>query len=192
MNKIFKIFGVVALVYALLWGAGAGVYAYAQTKWETTQVEQQSYGVNTLTKKGFASTYHWSTTATEAEIVIPDAVNGYTITELGGYDGKEVSPFTVELSLYGDATLADAVPEDAQIEQYHLTLHIGKKIKAVNSVTMFSYYKLSEQQFVQILVSIECDEENPYFYSQDGKLYQRADNTLVEGFFYYSDFVKIN
>ena len=57
---------------------------------------------------------------------------------------------------------------------------------------MFSYYKLSEQQFVQILVSIECDEENPYFYSQDGKLYQRADNTLVEGFFYYSDFVKIN
>ena len=190
MNKIFKIFGVVALVYALLWGAGAGVYAYAQTKWETTQVEQQSYGVNTLTKKGFASTYHWSTTATEAEIVIPDTVDGYTVTKLGCYNGGGGSPFAV--SLNGALPFSGTLPEDAQVEQYHLVIHIGEKLKEAELVVLDCYHKLMEDRFVQILVSIECDEENPYFYSQDGKLYKRTDNALVDGFFYYSDFVKID
>ena len=33
-------------------------------------------------------------------------------------------------------------------------------------------------------VSIICDEDNKTFYSKDGKLYYRQDDTLVDGFNY--------
>ena len=114
------------------------------------------------------------------------------MTALGGYIGSGAPcPFSVILpdtlsvySGYSESTL----PDCAQIEQYHLVINIGKYLRDDKFIVMDDYHEVGNSQFVQILVTVNCSPDNPLFYSEDGKLYKRLDDSLVDGFFYYSDY----
>jgi len=144
-------------------------------------------------KTCFASSYTWPSDDQSAVLTIPDTCEGYRVTALGGYVGSGgPCPFSVNLpnstgvfSGYSDDTL----PADAQIEQYHLVLNIGKHIWDDEFVVMDDYHRVGPDQYVQVLVTVNCSPKNPFFYAEDGKLYRRLDHSLVEGFFYYSDYV---
>ena len=140
----------------------------------------------------FASSYTWPSGDKNAVLNIPDICDAYRVTALGGYIGSGCPcPFsdnlpnsTSILSGYSDDTL----PSNAHIEQYHLVLNIGKYLRDDEFIVMDDYYKVGTKQLVQIHVTVNCSPENTYFYSEDGKLYKRLDHSLVDGFFYYSDY----
>lgn len=140
----------------------------------------------------FASSYTWPSGENEAALNIPDSCDGYRVTALGGYTGSGgPCPFSVILPnstsvLSGCSD--NILPHNARVEQYHLTLNIGKHLREDKFIVMDDYHKVGTNQFVQILVTVNCSPKNPYFYSENGKLYKRSDNSLVEGFFYYSDY----
>ena len=137
----------------------------------------------------FVGRYTWNSGNAEAVLHIPDVCQGYSVTGLGGsYGSGAPAPFGAHipgtLMHHGEGTL----PENAEIEQYHLTIHLGKKINYAGMISMDTYHNMGNNRFVQILVTVNCDEENPWFYSENGKLYRRKDNSLVPGFFYFSDY----
>ena len=147
------------------------------------------YNANTILNICFASTYTWPIGEKYVVLDIPDTYNGYRVTALGGYVGSGAPwPFMADLPntlfLHSKGTL----PDTAQIEQYHLVINIGKYLRDDALIVMDDYYSLGSNQFVQILVTINCSPDNPYFYSDNGKLFRRSDGSAVEGFFYYSDY----
>lgn len=147
-----------------------------------------SFGTHITNKICYVGTYTWSSDSKEAVLDIPDVCDGYRVVHLGGFFGNGVpDPFCVQLPDAEAIYHESALPEDAEIEQYHLIINIGKNLEDNRFIMMEAYYSMGENRFVQILVTVNCHEDNPYFYSQNGKLYKRADGSLVEGFFYYSD-----
>lgn len=148
-----------------------------------------SYYNHTIFRSCFAGNYTWPSEEEYAELDIPDECEGYRVTSLGGYIGSGgPCPFMVQMpdtrSIYSEGTL----PDNAKIEQYYLAINIGKHLRKVEIVEMKVYYNLGSNRFAQILVTVNCVPENPYFYSENGKLYNRLDHSLVEEFFYYSDY----
>ena len=144
-----------------------------------------------IRKVCFVGRYTWSGDGPEAVLRVPDVCEGYSVTGLGGFHGSGApTPFGIYIpgtkAMHGEGTL----PENAKIEQYHLTIHLGKKIKETKLIDMNCYHNMGGNRFIQVLVTVTCDEENPYFYSENGKLYSRKNDSLVPGFFYYYDYQK--
>ena len=140
----------------------------------------------------FVSTYHWPEGQTEAELVIPDYCGKYKVTDLGGFVGSGAPcPFIVEPSFaFLHYAEKEVVPQDAQILQYVLNLSIGKYVKDDSFIMMDTFFCTGENQYVQILVNVECDQENRYLYAENGRLYRRSDGSLVEEFCYYTDYTQ--
>ena len=148
-----------------------------------------SYDTNSILNICFASTYTWPIGEKHVVLDIPDTYDGYRVTALGGYVGSGApSPFMANLPNTLSVCSEDTLPNNAQIDQYHLVLNIGKYLREDKLIVMDYYHKVGTNQYVQVLVTVNCSPENPYFYSEDGKLYKRLDDSLVEGFFYYSDY----
>ncbi len=133
----------------------------------------------------FVSDYFWCGDTTNAVIDIWDVCEGHYVTSLGGHD---LAPFLVNLQHSRYTCSESTLPSNALIEQYHLIINMGENILNAEHIEMDSYHCICSNQFVQILVTVNCSVENPVFYSEDGKLYKRSDNSLVDGFFYYSDY----
>lgn len=147
-------------------------------------VDNLCYMENDVLPICFASHYSWESNEREVVVDIPDEIDGKAVTELGG---NAVYPFLVNLphSRYGCGE--DLLPENAVIEHYHMVINLGENIRKADWVEMDEYHCIGNNRFVQILVTINCPEENRWFYSENGKLYHK-DGTLVTGFFYASDY----
>lgn len=146
------------------------------------------YYPHAVFKTCFAADYAWPEGAAEAVIDLPEERDGYRVTELGGYIGRGLPcPFMVDLP--GDPVLysESALPAGAEIEDYHLTLNIGRSLAGDENVAMDCYYCVGENRFVRILTTVNCSGDNPNFYAEDGRLYRKADDSLVEGFIYRAD-----
>lgn len=152
-------------------------------------LENLNYDANSICNICFANTYTWPSDEQYAELTIPDSCEGYRVTALGGYVGSGAPvPFIVKLPDTRGISSADTLPDNAEIVQYHLLINIGKHLRKVELVEMNGYYNLGSDQYAQILVTVNCAPENPYFYSENGKLYNRRDDSVIEEFFYYSDY----
>ncbi len=131
------------------------------------------------------------------EITIPDEYNGIPIKRVGGYVGRGVPvAFCLDISdLYVNApegSIYSALHSTVDEAQYQVVdllyeLNIGENIDAVVNVNN-SYYPHIEKDgsvvFYHPVVSINCSEDNKYFYSENGRLYSRKTNELVEDFDY--------
>lgn len=133
----------------------------------------------------FVGDYSWDGDTPYAVVDILDACEGRFVTALGGHGAE---PFLVNLQHSQYKCSESALPPDAHIEQYHLVINIGKKVRKAEDIDMDCFHCMGANHFVQILVSVNCSKENPAFYSEDGKLYKKSDHSLVDGFFYYSDY----
>ena len=147
------------------------------------------YEAHKIFKECFASNYLWTSNEDNATLNIPDTCQGYRVTKLGGFVGSGgPCPFMVTLPNTQYICDEGVLPDNAQISYYYLEISIGKYIGEDTFIAMDQYYNIGSDAFVQILVSVQCSEENPYLYSKDGKLYRKSDDSLVDGFFYYSDY----
>lgn len=139
----------------------------------------------------------------QQEITIPDEYNGYSIIQLGGYYGRGL-PIYFYLRPTDDLVNVPQTNEiqttsycypgkmdiqgKGQIEEMVFTLNIGKNIKTIENVDMDLYLPhLNEDgstTYYHPVVYINCSEENRYFYSENGKLYDKETGELIPGFAY--------
>ena len=154
-------------------------------------------GVNELGNKCFVCTCKFTEVQDEYTIIIPDDYNNIPITQLGGAFGKGApAPFMVDIAdFYMNA------PEDSEfdsvysktliesdfkftIENVLFNISIGKNIKKIERISLDEYYPhINEDEtitFYHPVVKINCSEDNEYFYSKDGKLYDKKTDKLID------------
>ena len=153
--------------------------------------------------RGFVTTYHWSGDPNDNVITVPDTDgNGADIVKLGGYFGTGVpAMFEVEgpKCKYGYlGTDASQYEVPVEFKDQIFTLRIGENIDEVNSnlylegqADPFPYIGVEQADgsvvFYRILFHVECDSKNTEFYSKDGQLFLKEDNSLVRSLPYEQD-----
>ena len=137
----------------------------------------------------FAGAYTWDSQSYVAVLDIPDSCGEYRVSALGGYVGSGAPvPFFVNIPNAIFCCKEETLPQDAEIEYYHLILNIGRYVRDDKFIVMDEFHNVGENQFIQILVTVSCSAQNRDFYAEDGKLYRKSDDSLVEAFYYYSDY----
>lgn len=149
------------------------------------------YEMSSIRKECFVFYNGWDGDEDNMTINIADEVNGYKVVTLGGYIGTgypmEFHIDIPDIQAATDCWCSD-LPEDAEVITYHFTVNLGKNIRKIYSWGLDEYCRVADtNQYRQVLLTVNCTEENKYFYSIDGKLYNKSDDTLVEGISYYSE-----
>ncbi len=134
------------------------------------------------------------------EIILPNEYNGIPITVLGGYFGRGVpTPFNVIFDspheegkgfiTWNDET--DDSFKDATIHDLTLSLILPKNLKSIDYVEKYVHgVELTNEdgtthaEIYRVRLCLSIDENNAYFYSEDGKLYDRKTNQLINEFIY--------
>ena len=151
----------------------------------------------------FAGAYTFSWDDLHREVTIPDEYNGYAVIQLGGYYGRGLpvyfylipdddlmnvpkdNKYRMNCSIHPDA---QGVPEEWRIQDLTFTLNIGKNLKAMENIEMEGYFPHIHEDgsitFYHPVVYINCSEENMYFYSEIGKLYDKETGELIPGVVY--------
>ncbi|MDE7373129.1 MAG: hypothetical protein K2N18_03610 [Clostridia bacterium] len=128
------------------------------------------------------------------EFTIPDEYKGRKITTLGGYHGTgSPCPFgidiTVALSEYKGyiKIIVDDDPNAKHIP-IEFTVRLGRNVSEIANSHEKCYYQATNSEGKNVLTYVvyhfAVDENNPVYYSEDGKLYYRKDGSLVDEFFY--------
>ncbi len=123
------------------------------------------------------------------EFVIPDEVDGNRVISLGGLCGANGTPepFALCPSGTGDTfpVSAEDIPSGAVVTEQTVVLKIGKYVESINAFPT-GYFKVTDRdEYIRLAVRVECDSENEYFYSEDGRLYGKDGNEIT--YFDYAD-----
>lgn len=196
MKKIFTVVVVLCLLFSMC--SCSLFYDYVNNAIGAFDV-----GYSNFTNKVFLADYNWDGSEDGMNIVTPDSYNGATITGLGGYCGRGVpSPFMISLSDEAKTQLCAEATEwyqashtanvDATEVQYlRFQLHIGEHIKEIENLSMggiilAGYEENGEEKYSVFVLTCyaTCDDANKTFYANDGKLYHRKGNKLVEDIVY--------
>ncbi len=144
----------------------------------------------------FAGAYSCEEYTDGMEITIPDEYDGKPIKRIGGYYARGVPvPFWFDMSALYTSSADDvygfdmSTVDEAQYKVVDLPyiLNIGKNVDSIVYVENYYYGNVEEDGSVVYyhpVVSINCSEDNKTFYSENGRLYSKTDNTLVEDFDY--------
>ncbi len=184
--------GMVACFFAVLWAmSGCSLFYHGVFDGESGFYLCYS----DLHKDCFVGEYAWDGTEDGKTIFLPETYKNYPVTKLGGYFGRGVPmPFHVELPLHADY-VTDVEPEDApdwypngyEVVDMTFTLVVGENLREVyytnnpyfaqeNSDGSYTLYRVS--------FSVTCSPQNPVFYSDEGRLYNRFDGSPVDGLRY--------
>lgn len=151
----------------------------------------------------FVGGYNCTEYTEQSEITVPDKYDGIPIKRIGGYYGKGVpTPFSISLAdIYMNAPEGSeydcvfsgdiddlAHGENYIVEDIVFHLNIGKHVEEIQYVDMDNYYPHINDDnsitFYRPVVSVTCSEKNKFFYSDNGKLYNKSNDELIDGFAY--------
>lgn len=203
MKNFFKIIALFVLALSLFSLSACSMYYDI----EDAEFEGRMMGMGYAEKLNRAFVGYVVTDNQEGEtIVLPDDYNGMPVTELGGYVGRGYPcPFLVEpLFLNEDEThyyvisrdedLAEGTTSTTEVITHNITYHVllPKNLKELVYVHgRYIYLKKSKEsadtepvEVYRILYYFELDESNPYFYTENGKLYNKKTNELIDAFIY--------
>ena len=156
--------------------------------------------------KGFVTAYHWSGDPSDNIIEVPDTdPNGATIEKIGGFTGTGVpNMFEIigpdcDVAYVGSNTGDYEVPVD--FADMVFTLRIGQNINGIHSYLYsanaedpYTYIGVPKEDdsitFYRILVNVECDPQNKYYYSKDGILYDSDTNEAEQDLPYEANATK--
>ncbi len=159
-------------------------------------------GVNTRKNKAFVARIHVEK-GDPTDIVLPDTYEGVPVVALGGVFGRGMPcVFDVEISagsFYPDAdryfdtlteyldTAPDMIGDAYEVEEifFTVTLPAGlQEAKRVNAYVSCAEYDNGDgTTYVKVLrprISFSISEENGYFYTKNGKLYDKKTDELIE------------
>ena len=147
------------------------------------------YRISDSGRKAFAEACYWDLDPGHTEFVIADEVDGAEVTDIGGFTGTGVPcPFCI-MAPQGADCIWTGNPEEYEsdhpvsCQDLVFTIRIGKNISDINRAIPTGYVGLKQEDgaivFYRPRMYFECDPENTYFYSKDGVLYHRKDDTPV-------------
>ena len=128
-------------------------------------------------------------------IELPDEYNGVPVTKLGGATGIGVpNAFYINLrdkdyNYHGNTI---KLP-DSEYEKIMFTVKIGKNLQRIERVEgkMFFGSVITDENGEEIFDTLykvvyyfEVDSNNAAYYSKDGRLYRKSNDTVVDEFFY--------
>ncbi len=130
-------------------------------------------------------TYNLDTT----DIYLPSEYNGVKVEELGGYYGRGVpTPFFLGYSgiEYGFSIKLNDINDEATIIETKINIYLPKYLKKCAYIEQIvSGVTINDHDIVYVArCNYYIDSENEYFYTNNGKLYNKSDNTLVENLIY--------
>ena len=141
----------------------------------------------------FVSGWTWDGNEEHMTITIPDTVQGYKVTQLGGYAGGGngwdfcIMPPAERSEAFVEWTLNKYLNEYKVVDM-NITLILGKNVSKLEKIHCKNYTigldEKGERVCYMPYVYVICDDENETFYSKDGKLYYRSNYSLVDEFNY--------
>ena len=190
MKKIFRwILGTIfAICTAMLCGCSLNY----------TLVEEENFAFGVGKNDVFLSLCFWRE-GDDKTILIPDEYQGKPITALGGYTGRGYPcPFAVCLSdsEYDWSASEDWVALHASTDPCRtlvFRIRLGKNIRTFSRASGKTYLGIEREgaegqteniALYKIVYSFEVDAENRTFYAENGKLYEKAGDRLIDEFFY--------
>lgn len=173
--------------------------------WDEVEDCNLELHLSKLKKDAFVGSYAWDLNENNMEIVIPSSFGKYKITRLGGYFGSGARcSFQIAwdpYQLYPDSEVYGCEWDDfktnfsdypnSTVRYLDFTLVLNEYISddIYSSLDDITVFKLPDDSYVFVFIRlyIICPQSNDKLYSQNGKLYKKADGQLVENIF-YADF----
>lgn len=200
-KKLKRIF-IIAVIVLVLAGMGSCAVAYfMDSSMMYGELDEITDGAAVCMPHNYRKAcfiYQYSLTIDEydkAVLTIPDYCGEYRITQMGGYIGIG-APCHFYLQLNGYAPVWSSIDiSGLPVNQYMLEVNLGPYIKHISAIMTVkdnadyrgSFCYRGNGEYRQYLVYVNCSEDNPYFYSVDGRLYNKKDDTLVTKFAYWAD-----
>ena len=144
-------------------------------------------------RDAFASAYQWDGIGDAIDYTIPDTVQGARVTAIGGLVGalKKVPSCGLYVAMpetYRGAERAQyTMPVHAVEVPLPVHIHIGRYVRSIEEdgslpapTGYFGYEKGVSSYILTPVWTVTCDEGNETYYARDGRLYQRADDALVQ------------
>ena len=154
------------------------------------QMEGVDYYIDTSGKRAFAGECRWQYSDQPSDITVHETAEGARVTRLGGFFGTGVpSPFqiTADRDTYrfsGEEIYASDYGLPVVSATVPVTIHLPETVEEIKYVHPSLYYGDLSQDgviaFYRPYLRVDCDPDNPYFYSTDGVLYQKEDNTVID------------
>ncbi len=189
-------------IYLLLHFFGSNIYILY-----TSQAESDGFwiGINKISNCAYVGEYDciYLSPGENRTITIPDTFRGVPVVNIGGYFGTHAPPHPFRIYLADPATCAPQgstyqkafgsfyfsnIKETYTVQNIVFDLYIGKNIRHIESIDMDRYYSyLNEDNTLTLyhpVVRVHCSKDNKYFYSEDGKLYNRENHNLISDFEY--------
>ncbi len=158
-------------------------------------------GYSDFENNAFVACIYFDINNDDPNIVIEDNYKGIPITELGGYFGRGVPcPFYVLAKIKTPDVNQNFIAkydadfiytDNVQIHEYYVNINLPSTLKSVTYATKdvfcSSYGNNDGEEIMDIYIvrcKIQIDDSNKYFYSIDGKLYDKNTNTLIDKFIY--------
>ncbi|MGN1295622.1 MAG: hypothetical protein ACI4U5_04370 [Bacilli bacterium] len=175
--------------------------------YEFIQLDNIGIGYSKIEKSAFIGNVSYKE-GDDDHIVLPSSYNNITIKDLGGYFGRGVpTPFGINIYVspsfpYEDKyiTLEEYIYDqdylkwwnDYEIISYKIYLTLPDKLKNIKYTSCKEIVVVTtknEDDTIHALIYrpvyyLIIDESNPYFYTEDGKLYNKQNNQLYEDFLY--------
>lgn len=143
-------------------------------------------------RAAFAGTLAWDGQGDTIDYTIPDTVDGAPVTALGGllygtaFKSLPTGWGVTLPEVYRGAALAQyTLPTNARELTLTVRLHIGRYVASIEPIGLLTpagYYGggaddsyILRQEWV-----VTCDEENPVYYAENGRLYHRGDGSPVD------------
>lgn len=197
MNRILAFF--IAFIFAFLVKTDF-VDDFCMFYFQNAEYDNFTTTVNPIGNCCYINSYTFDTLCDSYEINIPEECNGVRVEKLGGFFGRGApDPFCLNFpekmtDQNGETVLItqyDGNPKSKNIETVTVKINIGKNIKYVYASMDTGYYTLLRAdktgKYFCVVAEVSCDVNNEYFYSKDGKLYDKNTNELVGGFNYSNE-----
>ena len=144
-------------------------------------------------RDAFASAYQWDGTGDVIDYTIPDTVQGARVTAIGGLTGglKKAPAAGLAVNMPETYRGAERAQYTMPVNAVEITLpvhiHIGRFVRSIEEdgslpapTGYFGYEKGVSSYIITPVWTVTCDEGNETYYARDGRLYQRADDALVQ------------
>lgn len=144
-------------------------------------------------RDAFASAYQWDGSGDAIDYTIPDTVQGARVTAIGGLTGglKKAPAAGLAVNMPETYRGAERAQYTMPVNAVEITLpvhiHIGRFVRSIEEdgslpapTGYFGYEKDVSGYIITPVWTVTCDEGNETYYARDGRLYQRADDALVQ------------
>ena len=168
-------------------GVLTGILLTACTGYDKNAEENGiTYHITASGKKAFVAEVKADLSLAAPEKTIPEMIDKAAVNKLGGFFGTGV-PAPFEVIAENDYSLISYDPYESDfgspvtVKDVPVTVHLSKNIAEIGSFQMPGCYgnrnALGELEFARPLIYLDCDPDNPGFYSENGILYSREDRS---------------